>query len=229
MFQIGQLRKNQVNNYTIDLPYRQGLLTNENSIINFYDQCMYLSGGGVVTSLYSYYLKFEVKQIPNSVQDFTIKLQNDSSDNSNVQEIRTYNIKQGIGSNVFEIIFNPNSNYNQIVFELKRLTLDFYLDNGDGTSGRIMDIKILKFSRVINVISDYLSKNYSGLKYLKKIGIQGPPGLLLCIDGEEIRIGKSGIYELYHDDISISYIGFIINDSLYTQNGEDFFIMDFNY
>lgn len=229
MYQIGQLRRSQISSYDTSLPYRQGLIKNENSIIDFYDQCMYLSGGGVVSSLYNYYLKFEVKQLSGSIQDFVLKLKNDDINVSSVQEVRTFNVKQGVDSVVFEIIFNPNSSYNQIVFELKRLTLDFYIDNGDNTSGRIMDIKILRFSRIINVVSDYLSKNYAGLKALKKIGIQGPPGLLFCMDGEEIRIGKSGIYELYNKDITISYIGFIINDSLFTQGGKDFFIMDFKY
>lgn len=226
---LGQLRRNQIDSYSTPLSFRKDLIRNENSIIDFYDQCMYLSGTSVVSPLYSYYLKFEVKQIPSSVQEFTLNLQNDEIFVDNVQTIRTFIVKQGTGSVTFELIFNPNSNYNQIVFELRRMALDFYIDNGDNTSGRIMNIKILQFDRVINVISSYLAKKYAGMTSLKKIGIQGPSGLLFCIDGEEIRIGRSGIYELYNEDISISYIGFIIKDSLFTQDGKDFFIMDFNY
>ena len=217
-YKIGQLRRNQISSYSTALSYRQGLIKNENSIIDFYDQCMYLSGANIVSSIYSYYLKFEVTQLPEVTQEFSIKLQSDEVTVDNIQNIRN-----------FELIFTPNSNYNQIIFELKRLALDFYTDNRDGTSGRIMKIKILQFDRVINVISSYLAKNYAGMTTLKKIGIQGPPGLLFCIDGEEIRIGRSGIYELYNEDINISYIGFIIKDSLFTQDGKDFFIMDFKY
>lgn len=226
---IGQLVRSQIDSYTIPLSYRKDLIRNENGIVDFYDQCMYLSGANTVSALYSYYLKFEVKQLPDSVQNFTLKLQSDDITVDNVQNIRTFTVKQGVESTVFELIFNPNSNYNQIIFELKRLALDFYIDNGDSTSGRIMNIKILQFERVINVISSYLAKKYSGLVSLKKIGIQAPPGLLFCIDGEEIRVGSSGIYELYNEDITVFYIGFIIKDSLYTQNGKDFFIMDFKY
>ncbi len=226
---LGQLRRNQISSYTIPLSYRMELIRNENSIIDFYDQCMYLSGSDVLSSLYSYYLKFEVKQFTNSVQDFTLKLQNDEVTVDSIQDIRVLTAKQGTESTTFELIFNPNSNYNQIIFELKRLSLDFTMDNGDGTNGRIMKVKILQFDRIINVISSYLAKNYTGMTTLKKLGIQGPPGLLFCIDGEEIRIGRSGIYELYNDNLSISYIGFIIKDSLFTQDGKDYFIMDFKY
>lgn len=228
-YNIGQLRRNQIDSYSAALSYQQGLIRNENSIIDFYDQCMYLSGANIVSSIYSYYLKFEVTQLPEVTQEFSIKLQSDEVTVDNIQNVRSFVVKQGIDKTTFELIFTPNSNYNQIVFELKRLALDFYTDNGDGTNGRIMKIKILQFDRVINVISSYLAKNYTGMTTLKKIGIQGPPGLLFCIDGEEIRIGRSGIYELYNEDINISYMGFIIKDSLFTQDGKDFFIMDFKY
>lgn len=228
-YNIGQLRRNQINSYSTALSYRQDLIRNENSIIDFYDQCMYLSGANIVSSIYSYYLKFEVTQLPEVIQEFSIKLQSDEVTVDNIQNIRSFVVKQGLGTTTFELIFTPNSNYNQIIFELKRMALDFYTDNGDGTSGRIMNINILQFDRVINVISSYLAKNFPGMTSLKKIGIQGPPGLLFCIDGEEIRIGRSGIYELYNEDITISYIGFIIKDSLFTQDGKDFFIMDFKY
>lgn len=228
-YNIGQLRRNQINSYSTALSYRQALIRNENSIIDFYDQCMYLSGANIVSSIYSYYLKFEVTQLPEVTQEFSIRLQSDEVTVDNIQNIRSFVVKQGLGTTTFELIFTPNSNYNQIVFELKRLALDFYTDNGDGTSGRIMKIKILQFDRVTNVISSYLAKNYPGMTSLKKIGIQAPPGLLFCIDGEEIRVGRSGVYELYNEDITISYIGFIIKDSLFTQDGKDFFIMDFKY
>lgn len=228
-YNIGQLRRNQINSYSTALSYRQDLIRNENSIIDFYDQCMYLSGANIVSSIYSYYLKFEVIQLPEVIQEFSIKLQSDEVTVDNIQNIRSFVVKQGLETTTFELIFTPNSNYNQIVFELKRMALDFYTDNRDGTSGRIMKIKILQFDRVINVISSYLAKNFPGMTSLKKIGIQGPPGLLFCIDGEEIRIGRSGIYELYNEDITISNMGFIIKDSLFTQDGKDFFIMDFKY
>lgn len=231
MSQIGQMRRNEFSSYSTPLEsYTLGLLVNEDSIIDFQDRYMMLEGESVVSSLHSYYLKFEVFQSPTYIQDFTIKLKSDDVTVEDVQEIKTFSVKKGTESTIFELIFTPNSTYNQLVFELNRLALDFYISNGD-TSGRIMDVKILQFDRVTNVISSYLVNKFSGLKTLKKIGIQGPPGLLFCLDGEEIRIGRSGIYELYNEEITISYLGFIIkeSDSLSGGDGKEFFIMDFKY
>ena len=44
-----------------------------------------------------------------------------------------------------------------------------------------------------------------------------------------MHVGRSGIYELYYDDITIKSIGFILKESLITQDGLDYFIMDFKY
>jgi hypothetical protein len=61
------------------------------------------------------------------------------------------------------------------------------------------------------------------------MGIQGPTGLLFSMNGEEIRIGKSGIYEV--QDFPIENLGFVIKDTspVPYQDGKDFFIMDFQY
>ena len=44
---------------------------------------------------------------------------------------------------------------------------------------------------------------------LKQIGVQGPPGLLMSINGEPIRIGRSGLYEI-NNGINTTFIGFIV-------------------
>lgn len=228
-YNLGQFRRNQMTSYSTALTWRKDLLVNEEAIIDFYDQCMYLTGASVVNSTYSYYLRFEVAQRADLPQDFIVKLKSDEVSVDNVQEVRRLSVKKGTGRTTFELIFNPNSTYNQIVFELERLADDFYLSNGDGKSGRIMNVNILSFERITNVITGYLSQHYSGLTSLKKIGIQGPPGMMFVIDGEEIKIGRSGIYELYNDNINITYIGFIVKNSSFTQDGKDYFIMDFKY
>lgn len=226
-YKIAQFRRNQIDSYSTNINYSVSTIVNTNSIINFRDTCINISGSDLVTSLYSYYLRFEVKQLINSPQDFSIKLENDGS--NMIQVIKTLNVKQGNESTVFEMIFKPNSSYGKIVFELSRIASDFTLDNGDGTVGRIMNINILDFYIINNIIDSYLKSSFPGLTKLKKIGIQGPSGLLFTIDGEEIRIGRSGIYELYNEEISISYLGFIIKDSISSLDGKDFFILDFKY
>lgn len=228
-YNIGQLRRNEITSYANPVKYTKKTIINDESIIDFQDICLEMSGDQIVDTTSSYYLKFEVSQRPEAAQDFIIKLKNNDVTIDNVQEVKTLKVAAGTGKVSFELIFNPNSKYNQLIFELQRLALDFYLDNGDGTSGRKMEINILEFSKIINIVDSYLKGKFSGLTKLKKIGLQGPPGLMFVLDGEEIRIGRTGVYELYNDNIEISYIGFIIKDSLFTQSGKDFFVMDFKY
>lgn len=228
-YNIGQLRRNEITSYVNPVKYTKKTIINDESIIDFQDICLEMSDDQIVDTTSSYYLKFEVSQRPEAAQDFIIKLKNNDVTIDNVQEVKTLKVAAGTGKISFELIFNPNSKYNQLIFELQRLALDFYLDNGDGTSGRKMEINILEFSKIINIVDSYLKGKFSGLTKLKKIGLQGPPGLMFVLDGEEIRIGRTGVYELYNDNIEISYIGFIIKDSLFTQSGKDFFVMDFKY
>lgn len=230
-YNVAQLRRNEISSYSTNITYNLEKVKNENTVFNFSfdDQCLKLNSS--ISSLFSYYLKFKVQHREDSVQNFSIKLKNDSSEEETIQLVRTLSTKIGPSDDwdTYEIIFNPNSDYNMVVFELTRIADDFKLVNTDGTSGRIMEIEVLNFCQVTNIINSYLSTKYSGLTTLKKIGIQGPPGLMFVLDGEEMRIGRRGIYELYYEGIEISYIGFIINDSSFTQDGKDYFIMDFKY
>jgi hypothetical protein len=51
----------------------------------------------------------------------------------------------------------------------------------------------------------------------------------MCINGEQIRIGKTGIYEINHDDIKITSISFVPKVINSTTNELEYFIMDFEY
>jgi len=227
-YSIGQFRRSQLDSYTTDLSFTQSLLVDENDIINFYNPCLYLSGSNVVSSLYSYYLKFEVTQSETWAQDFTVTLINGELTEDNTQEVKILSVPKGVGTTTFELIFHPNSTYNEIVFDLSRIVADFYQENDDGTEGRVMNVTVDAFAIVDNLVTT-LSTLYDDLTELKKIGIQGPPGMMFVVDGEEMRIGRTGIYELYNDDITISYLGFVVKDSTFTQDGKDFFILDFKY
>ena len=43
----------------------------------------------------------------------------------------------------------------------------------------------------------------------RKIGVQSRPGLRMLINSEEIRVGRTGVYELKNSDIKIESIGMI--------------------
>ena len=227
MYYFGQFRSSQMNSYSTTLQMEMDRQTTErisSQDLYFYNICGNLSGNNIVNNQDSYYLQFTVKERMDSEQKFYLKLKNNTQSEDNEQLIEEFSVPIGNGNlRYFEVIFTPNTTYNEILWDLQRTLLDYQLDDG-----RIMDINIIAFTKLINVIS-YLKQNYSNMTYLTKIGIQGPPSLLTCINGEQIRIGKSGIYELNNDLIKITYVGFIPKSSTFSSNETDYFIMDFEY
>ena len=114
-YNIGQLRRSEISSYDEDISYEQGLIDTENSILVFKNQYLLLKEANIVNSLYSYYLKFRVKQRTDLLQNFTLTLQNSEITSDNTEELKTFTVKQGLDDNTtFELIFNPNATYNQI-------------------------------------------------------------------------------------------------------------------
>ena len=77
------------------------------------------------------------------------------------------------------------------------------------------------FGTISNIITDYLNPYIENMGRLKQIGVQSHPGLEMCINGEMIRVGRTGIYEINHG-IDINFIGFMPEE-------DDHFIMDYQY
>lgn len=125
-------------------------------------------------------------------------------------------------------MFTPNSTYNLIVFVLARTTEDYNITE-DSQYGRIMDITVNKNNiYLMTNIIDTLASTY-GLAELIRIGVQGPTGLMMSINGEQIKIGKTGIYELNDVNIKITYLGFALKENVLNVDGYDNFILDFEY
>ena len=176
-----------------------------------------------------YYLNFSVKKM-NSIQNFYLKLKNltqsdDDFSENNEQIIAEFTVPQSTIEDDwtdFEIIIAPNKTYGQLYWDLRRTISNDYLSTSDmqveGAIGRKMTIVINQFAIIKNIVKD--------INKIVKIGVQGPPSLLMCINGEQIRIGKTGIFEINEDNVSISFVGFIPkvkNDIL------EYFIMDYEY
>lgn len=222
MGKFGQFRSSQISSYgtalTVEMSRIRTASENAENVM-FRDVCGKLSGTNMVNSNNCYYLKFWVKQRPDGAQSFTVKLLNSTLSEDNAQELADFTVATGTSSIYYELAFQPNATYDTIVLQLKRTSLDYSLSNLDSTSGRIMEANITNLDKLVNVI-DYLKTNYSGLEYVKKIGVQGPTALMMCINGEQIRIGRNKIYEI-HNDYKINFIGFVPNNS--------YFLMDFEY
>lgn len=226
MYHFGQFRSSQMDTYSTSLQMNMSTQPTERISVHdiiFYNICGNLTGNNIVNNKNSYYLQFEVEKRMDSVQKFYLKLKNTTQTEDNEQLIQEFIVPTGNDTMYFEVIFTPNATYNQILWELQRTTLDYQSDQG-----RLMNITVKNFTQLINVIST-LQQTYTNITYLTKIGIQGPPSLLMCINGEQIRIGKSGIYEINNNLIKINFISFIPKQNTLSSNGIDYFIMDFEY
>lgn len=233
MYKFGQFRKSQLSSYLTPLEYTLNNLRVQSSLsegIVFVDKGIDLSGNNILKALTSsnsqrsYYLRFKIfKQ--ETKQKITVRLVNTEKEEDNIQTIETIEIETGNSEDysTFELILSPNDNhtYNQIYFELNRELIDYNTLNEDETYGRVISITIDRLNEIYNVI-DYLKPSIDNKNILKQIGVQGPPGLLMSINGEAIRIGRSGLYEI-NNGINTTFIGFII------EADEKYFVLDYQY
>ena len=232
-YKFGQFRKSQYSDYLSSLDYTLNDLRVESSLsegVTFIDKGIDLGGNNILQALTndkkqrSYYIRFKIFKLATK-QTITVRLVNTEKTEDNVQTIESIEIAAGNTNDysTFELVLSPNDThtYNQIYFELNRELVDYNIEHEDGTYGRIIKITIDRLDEIYNVI-DYLQTSIDNKNTLKQIGVQGPPGLLMSINGEAIRIGRSGLYEI-NNGVNTNFIGFII------ENNEKYFILDYQY
>lgn len=116
---------------------------------------------------------------------------------------------------VFEITFRPIEDlFAAILLEMIRTAEDYSiqrLENGKIEFGRKVDINKLKqgsnveLFEIINLV-DSINKDRS----LSQIGVWSHPGLVMTINGEEIKVGPSGFYQL--DVLPVYSLGIVARD-----------------
>ena len=230
-YTFGQLRKSQINSFLTSLTYELNDVQKESDLSQttiFVDKGIDLQTDNILHGTTdtgkkrSYYLRFKIfkQELPQLIN---VKLINTNKINNNTQKIKTIEIEAGSGFTVFEMVVTPNDNYiyDRILFELERGNIDYTIDNEDGTFGRKISMSVERLDEIYNVIN-YLNPFINNTGILKQIGVQGDPGLIMSIDGEEIRIGRSGLYEI-RSGIEVTFIGFIIEDN------EKYFVLDYQY
>ena len=234
MYKFGQLRRTQIESYLTPLTYTFKDIETKSALsqgITFIDKAIVLTGNNILQSvdktgtvIKSYYMQIKVFKEEESEQLLTIKLINTDKTKDNEQTLETITIEQGKKNDfaIFEIVIPPNQSYNQIQFVLNRVLIDYNNENEDGTYGRKVNMEILKLKEIYNVI-DFLNPAIENTGRLKQIGVQSAPGLLMSIDGEAVRVGRSGIYEI-NNGISVSFIGFIVEP-----DDNKYFILDYQY
>ena len=234
MYKFGQLRRTQIESYLTPLTYTFKDIETKSALsqgITFIDKAIVLTGNNILQSvdktgtvIKSYYMQIKVFKEEESEQLLTIKLVNTNKTKDNEQILETITVEQGKKNDfaTFEIVIPPNQSYDQIQFILNRTLIDYNNENEDGTYGRKVNMEILKLKEIYNVI-DFLNPAIENTGRLKQIGVQSAPGLLMSIDGEAVRVGRSGIYEI-NNGISVSFIGFIVEP-----DDNKYFILDYQY
>lgn len=222
MFNLGQIRKNRNDVYMVDLEYTLNDFNTEgaySSAIVFKDKV--IDTVEALTKDTNYYLKFSVYCQPDVEQKIKIYLQNIDSEIIERYELETYTVGKGPTTEKvsFEQIIMPDDSYSQVVFELQRTGNDYMTINEDESHGRKLNMEVNTFSTLVNIIP------LTGAQSLYKVGIQGQPGLLMCINGEAIRIGRTGIYEILNNSVKVTSICFVVSSN----DADDYFVMDYQY
>ena len=223
-YQIGQYRRESGDHYiqSVTLSGRQIYTTVQSDImdeISFKDYAFSISGSFLYQN--NYCVKIQIKRTTLN-QIFSISLANLADEGSSEQFLKRLYIPAATKENErdmtanIEIVFNPVVNFTDLVIRLGRTSADYSIEGG--RTFTVVD-EGCKCYRILNTID-----SISGVSEFNKIGIQGPPGLLMCINGQEIRIGPTGIYET-RSGYKITFIGFIITDN----NSDDYFMLDYQY
>ena len=172
--------------------------TNVNGTLNNKEYALANNG---LSSSQSYYIKFTATMGAN-ISSFYLKIAN--ANKTLEQTIQAFG---GTGNQTFETVFSPNTDgYTKILWQ-----------QASGTLSNISSVELKELQNIVPKSSDP-----DDIPYITKLGVQGPPSLLMCINGEKIRIGKSKIYQLDDKNIKITSLCFCPKSS-------DFFIADYEY
>ena len=224
-FKFGQFRRDQLatDSYITTLEYTVAnyqRLTGTAIQKKFVDKMITLNTPLVNSK--SYYLQVAINKM-SSQQNFSLLLKKSTDNNAN-QNIEDFYVTSGSsGSETFEFIITPNTEYDRIVFYLSRTDTDYQQNNNDNTYGRKPSIQVLNFGEVVNLLTSPI--NHSPLL---KIGVQGSAGMLMVINGEPIRIGPNGTYEI-NNGYKIKTFGAIIKNNNLSTDGKEYFILDYQY
>ena len=227
-YNIGQFRRNQLSSYEDKIQ-----VTKESSSVGVQTVVIQTQEGIPLTDTAlvlknslkkgeNYYFSFYTSADKSDPGAFIVYLYDGK--NEAAQPIKRFDV----GAGTFcEMVFTPNDiNYNKLVF--KKVTKSSASDRvyindareGNSTFSVYLNIELWQLKNIIPLLD---------VSYIKKLGVQGPPGLMFSMNGEEIHIGKSGIYEV--SGLNINTLSFVIKNRspIPYEDGKDYFIMDYLY
>lgn len=227
-YNIGQFKRTSLSVYSDIINIDNIKYGEEETITSLYsdsakDGKISITGGFLKDVIYSFQLK--IKSNNNNISHKVIIKLFESTDR--FKTIKIINIERPTEDNMVNIVFTPDFNFSYLVFEIER---DSVTAND---SSYYYCSEIVKAETLINVIKSPSFGAGSG-QILKQIGIQGPPGLQFVVNGESLKLGRTGVYE--SNNINVKSLGFII-DSITQDNSflpiiienPAFFIVDYLY
>lgn len=172
--------------------------TNALSSSAFSDECI---RNITLTAGEYYYFTCQIKKML-SVQTFNVHmiyLTDSAISNVSSQFVKTITIPGGDIEEWVPVEFTlaPIFNFNAILFELNRTNEDYRV------AVRYPKIAYQQLGHI-----NSLTSRVNGAPFLK-IGVQSKPGLNMCINGEEIHVGRTGIFELRDGTIPISFFSIV--------------------
>lgn len=227
--EIGQYRATKpvsLDDYVTEIGFSTRTINkqiSQDSSIVFTDRIWFLDKDTKIQRNKKYYLKAQI-YLPNKQEKITVKLK-DSENEEKVQYIDLIVLPSVININyeenreqtiLIELVFEANDNYDYILFEIKRDVYDFPSKNKLGTRGFVLDFHHdCFFGEILNLLELF---DTSALVQMK---VRGPQGLLMCINGESIRVNPGNVYEI-NNGYQVDFLGFIPEE-------QDFFILDYQY
>lgn len=170
-------------------------VTGSNFFNPFSDEC--ISDLNLLASNY-YYFRGQIKRTTDE-QSFVIKLVNyDNIAMGAVEQfIKQITIRGGDREEwvSVELMFNPVIKFDTILFQLQRTISDYRIFE------RSPKIAYQQLGIINNILTDKVKPDVQ----LLKMGVQSHPGLMLCINGEEIHTSRSGIYEVKTGIIPVNF------------------------
>lgn len=141
---------------------------------------------------------------------------------NDIAMVASWKEETGVNRGTFELIFRPvEDNFTGILLQMTRTPEDMNIQHPDGSFGRQVDLDNVIFT-LYELTNQVNNINRDGI--LSRIGIWSHPGLLMAINGEEIRVGPSGYYEL-DNVIDIESVGIVAPNNSWIDN----WTLDYEY
>lgn len=240
--QIGQFRKDQLSNYTIDKPILSinnevKTITNTQNIVNNAKLDFSASPSDTYPKYFQENQIYYIPKITLKLDGFdnnifkkqSIKVDAILKEDDFEQTIATFSFSS-CGEQSYDISFVPTRKYSELHFKVRRNTNE--LSNASGSLSISDSDEFITIENKVNLLT---TSSMADINWIQKLGVQAAPGFTFIVNGELIRVGKSGTYMI--SDINIDSLAAVIrkdnqelmNNPIPFNENSDYFLLDYEY